>query len=809
MRQLLQVPLLCVLSAITTFAQDPSEPLRVPSADTAALRQTLDRIKQLRLSGELGPRTVELPAGVYRFEAPLQLTAETVGQGLTMKASEPGSVVWSAARPLGPGERDEHGRWHFPLPRGWDRYGTPRLLSLDGQLRPAARFPNEGYIRIERALDDRRSGFVMQPEDLPPEMDLGAGVCDLILLHDWSSSRIPVEQIDRESRILRTVGPVGCAADHYAIDHFEPQPRYWLEGHSAFADTPGEWYVDPTRGEVVVLGGPDDTAPDAALPWVKTILIAGDLASEPVQNLTISGVTFSDTRFPMPPGGLAAAQATMHEPRDAEGKRTTQDRPMLAAAVHMENAVQCQIRSCQFTQLGGTGLWLGSRVNDSSVTSCLFDRIGGNGLNMGENNSRLVQGQPWFQAAPDQVPTGNRIDQCEFRMCGIVLPGSVAIWAPLNRRLSITNNHIHDCPYTGISLGWLWNDSASPARENRIARNRIEFVMQVLSDGGGIYTLGRQPESIIEENEISDVPLNTGRAESNGMFLDEGTTDFTIRRNTIRRIDRSPLRFHRAGPNTVRDNRWELATPETPPVRFNNTPEENITIESNAVLEPQQRVFLIGNSLTWDTVPSRLDGDVDWHVDCGKSLQYIHDHPDNPCVDSSRIWTLALATAQYDVLAIQPHYGTTLEQDVAVISHWLELQPHAEVVIHTGWPRHAALDEERADSDPAGPLTHSTAYFDALLATLRQQHPGREFRTTGATQLLQRLADDIQGGRAPFASIEQLYRDAIHMTTGAGRYLMHNAMRQALGQPLSDDGFSDIEPDVKSYCERLLASSAE
>ncbi len=35
------------------------------------------------------------------------------------------------------------------------------------------------------------------------------------------------------------------------------------------------------------------------------------------------------------------------------------------------------------------------------------------------------------------------------------------------------------------------------------------------------------------------------------------------------------------------------------------------------------RYYLIGNSLTWDTIPGYLDGDVQWHVACGKSLPYI------------------------------------------------------------------------------------------------------------------------------------------------------------------------------------------
>ena len=36
-----------------------------------------------------------------------------------------------------------------------------------------------------------------------------------------------------------------------------------------------------------------------------------------------------------------------------------------------------------------------------------------------------------------------------------------------------------------------------------------------------------------------------------------------------------------------------------------------------------------------------------------------------------------------------------------------------------------------------------------------------------------------------FKDVQQLYRDNIHLTKEGGRYLAHNAMRQALGQPYS------------------------
>lgn len=556
--------------------------LRVEQPDAAALRAAVETMAKRRADGDTKRLTLRLPAGTYAFRKPLELSPEVVGEGLTLRADEPHQVIFSGGQPLVTANRDSDGHWRFPLPADGDQLRRPRVLVVDGKLRPAARFPAEGYLRIERAMEDRRSGFVAQPNDLPSELAATATLADLVLLHDWSSSRLPVASYDASSRTLRTVGPIGCEAPHYAIDHFEAQPRYWLEGHPIFAVSAGDWYFDSETAEVVVIRGEaDDTAPSVLLPRMPTILQAGGKNGTALTQLNLEGITFTAALFPMPPGGLAAAQATMHEPRAADGSRTTGDRPMLAAAVQIEQAEGCRVSNCRFTALGGTALWIGSRTRSCVVEDCSFDDIGGNAVNLGEDNSRRVAGDVWYRAAPEQVPTANQVVRCTITRCGQVLPGAVAIWAALQRRLEIAHNTIRDCPYTGISLGWIWDDSPSPAGENHLHHNRIESVMQVLSDGGGIYTLGRQPGSRLEDNHIADVPTNAGRAESNGMFLDQGSSGFLIRGNTILNVAKSPLRFHQAGENVVRGNRWKLATPETPPVRYNNTPEANITVEAN------------------------------------------------------------------------------------------------------------------------------------------------------------------------------------------------------------------------------------
>ena len=164
----------------------------------------------------------------------------------------------------------------------------------------------------------------------------------------------------------------------------------------------------------------------------------------------------------------------------------------------------------------------------------------------------------------------------------------------------------------------------------------------------------------------------------------------------------------------------------------------------------EKSYYLIGNSLTWDTVPQLLDGDTQWHVDCGKPLHALQSKPNEPCVKSSTIWPKALTDKQYDVISFQPHYGATLKR----FSRHLTLGPHAEkgriCHSHTGWAFHEKRAAEyEMQCIGSGKMLHSRAYFEALLTALRQKFPSRKFSRTYAMDLLQLVADDVESGNAP------------------------------------------------------------
>jgi len=150
----------------------------------------------------------------------------------------------------------------------------------------------------------------------------------------------------------------------------------------------------------------------------------------------------------------------------------------------------------------------------------------------------------------------------------------------------VSSNEIRDLPYTGISVGWSWNPMPTVCEGHLIAANNIHHVMQLLSDGGGIYTLGRQPGTVLRGNIIHDVPTNSGRAESNGVFMDEGSSEMLLENNIIYNVAKSPIRFHQAHKNTLRNNQL-VSKPKIPPFRYNNTNEKILIMQGNKAIEAE------------------------------------------------------------------------------------------------------------------------------------------------------------------------------------------------------------------------------
>lgn len=197
---------------------------------------------------------------------------------------------------------------------------------------------------------------------------------------------------------------------------------------------------------------------------------------------------------------------------------------------------------------------------------------------VGETSSQVGPNGEQLNSSKNLV-AGNQISKC-----GAIVYGAVGIWVGIARETQILNNEVFDLPYTGISVGWRWDASPTGCEANQIVGNHIHHVMSLLSDGGGIYTLGRQPGTVLRSNRIHDVPINAGRAESNGIFIDEGSSQIEVSENTIFNIARSPIRFHKAHENVISHNQL-FTLSGVAPFSYNATDPVSITLVDNEIRE--------------------------------------------------------------------------------------------------------------------------------------------------------------------------------------------------------------------------------
>jgi len=73
--------------------------------------------------------------------------------------------------------------------------------------------------------------------------------------------------------------------------------------------------------------------------------------------------------------------------------------------------------------------------------------------------------------------------------------------------------------------------------------------MQRLADGGGIYTLGLQPGTVLRGSAIHDVhrcPFTDVQSPNNGIFFDEGSQGYLVEDNIIYNAPEGAIRLNQS-----------------------------------------------------------------------------------------------------------------------------------------------------------------------------------------------------------------------------------------------------------------------
>lgn len=304
---------------------------------------------------------------------------------------------------------------------------------------------------------------------------------------------------------------------------------FLLENAIELLDEPGEWYFDKSAKTMYYCLKPGETAANisAYVPEGPETFIKIYNA----RNITLRNLQFTySTWLHAEKYCINDVQAMNFNYIGDNGGTFAATPPGLITADYMNDSV---IEGCVFKNLGTTAIVALKENNGNIIRGNLFYNLASGAIHLGSTGGLVTRGGCY-----DNQFTDNHVEGI-----GRDYGGAVAVFFGYTHGSIIKNNEICYTNYTAISEGWGWTDKPTILGEAYIAYNNIHHIMEDLSDGGGIYTLSRQPGTVIEYNWLHDQiisPYAYPWIKSHGHFaiyLDEGTQYTTVRFNLIEGFD--------------------------------------------------------------------------------------------------------------------------------------------------------------------------------------------------------------------------------------------------------------------------------